>query len=58
MPDLGEDLLSEITALDGGDGSFTDLALGQMVLSALSSHKKSPCRCSPEELLYLPAVKA
>lgn len=39
MPDLGEDLLSEITALDGGDGSFTDLALGQMVLSTLSSHK-------------------
>lgn len=39
MPDLGEDLPSEVTALDGGDGSFTDLALSQMVLSTLSSHK-------------------
>lgn len=39
MPALGEDLLSELTALAGGDGSFTDLALGQMVPFTLSSHK-------------------
>lgn len=38
MPDLGKDL-SEVTVLDEGDGSFTDLALGQMVLSILSSYK-------------------
>lgn len=42
MPDLGEDLLSEITALDGGDGSFTDLALGQMVPSTLLPQVKAP----------------
>lgn len=40
MPDLGEDLLFEVTLLDGGDGSFINLALGQMVLSTLSFHKE------------------
>ena len=39
MPDLGEDLLSKVAALDGGDGSFTNFTLGQMVLSTLSFHK-------------------
>lgn len=39
MPDLGRDLLSQVTELDGEHGLFTDLALGQMVLSTLSSYK-------------------
>lgn len=41
MSDLGEDLLSEITALHGGDDSSTNPTLGHVVLSTLSFHKQS-----------------
>jgi len=39
VPDLGEDLLSEITTPEREDGSFTNLTLGQVVVSTLSFHK-------------------